>query len=208
MPTSETVAELLERAAAAIKADGQAMRARALEWRSGPAAANLDPDRRGWRYEPCGDPGCQSCPHPIPADPTGERANRRDEPARVAEALDRALAETYRAVGRLVALHGLLMPAQPKRPRTLREIHAAGADVAREGWCRSCWRDEQHMTPITLRPTGEPYYRDRCAWCGEFVAAYGQEPPVAVLRKRHEGRRISEEDIARALQRTRSNKAS
>lgn len=66
----------------------------------------------------------------------------------------------------------------------------SAAQAAADGWCISCFRDDQHLTPIGLRPTGEPYYRDRCRGCGEWRASTGEDPPLEVLRTRHRGGRV------------------
>lgn len=199
MPTPDHVASILRRVADALTADGRVMLQRADDWQAGPRAANLDPDARGWRYEVCGDTECRSCPHPVPADPTGEATTRLDRAALIASQLDRLLRDLDRAAGRLVTLHGVLMPEQPRQARTLKEINAAGADVAAEGWCRSCWRDEQTCAPVETKPDGSWWYRDLCRWCGAFNAEHGQYPPLSLLQKRHRGYRISQADIDRAL---------
>jgi hypothetical protein len=64
------------------------------------------------------------------------------------------------------------------------------AQAAADGWCRSCFRDDQHLEPITTRPDGTPYHRDLCRWCGTWQAEHDQLPPVDILAQRHAGRRI------------------
>jgi hypothetical protein len=73
------------------------------------------------------------------------------------------------------------------------------ADVAAAGWCASCWRNDQQMVPIEKDRHGLRFYRDYCRWCGEFKARQKIEPPVSLLALRHEGRRITEADVTKAL---------
>lgn len=88
---------------------------------------------------------------------------------------------------RLQRLQGI---ANPPTPRTIKNRDLMAAQVAADGYCLSCWRNNQHLTPIETRPNGEPYYRDRCRWCGEYKAAHRDDPPLEYLRLRHAGRRI------------------
>lgn len=72
------------------------------------------------------------------------------------------------------------------------------AQVAVEGWCRSCWRDQQHLEPIAVDRDGQRRYRDLCRRCGEWATAHqNQHPPLAVLRVWHQGRRLSEREYRR-----------
>lgn len=73
------------------------------------------------------------------------------------------------------------------------------AQVATEGWCVSCWRDDRWCEPIAKRPTGEPFYKDRCRFCGQWKAEHGQDPPLVILQKRHAGQRITQADVEKAL---------
>lgn len=79
--------------------------------------------------------------------------------------------------------------------------HMQAAQVAAEGWCVSCWRNDQTCEPIAKRPSGEPYYRDRCRPCGAWKAEHGQDPPLPILKLRHEGRRVTQRDVDAALRR-------
>ena len=71
------------------------------------------------------------------------------------------------------------------------------SDGPGEGWCVSCFRDGGYH-----EPTAEGVYRDRCRWCADFSRAHGQEPPLVILRRRHEGRRITQSEVEQALGRT------
>lgn len=65
--------------------------------------------------------------------------------------------------------------------------HAGRITVAvDEGWCASCVRDGGHLEPVWLGR-----YARFCRWCGEFHAAEGIEPPLPLLKARHQGRRIT-----------------
>lgn len=88
--------------------------------------------------------------------------------------------------------------AVPPKSAVLTNRNLQAAQVAAEGWCVSCWRDELTCEPIALRPTGEPYYKDRCRGCGMWKAEHGQDPPLAILQKRHAGIRVTTRDVEAA----------
>lgn len=116
--------------------------------------------------------------------------------ARYQDELDKLTKRLEADLLRLCRIMDICCP-QPSKQLANRDLLAA--QVAAEGWCVSCWRDDQHLTPITLRPGGQPYYRDRCRACGEWKAEHGQDPPKMILELRHAGRRITTADAAKAL---------
>ncbi len=63
-----------------------------------------------------------------------------------------------------------------------------------EGACRSCWRDNRHFEPVYAG-----VYKDGCRWCSEFLAEYAQLPPRALLVLHHQGRRISQAMVEKAV---------
>jgi hypothetical protein len=63
-----------------------------------------------------------------------------------------------------------------------------------DGWCISCLRDSQY-----LEPTAAGRYAQHCRFCGEWSSAHGQEPPLEILRARHQGKRITTAMADRAL---------
>lgn len=95
-------------------------------------------------------------------------------------------------------------PAELRNRKTDDLDPVTAADVAAAGWCSSCWRNDQQMVPIEKDRHGLRFYRDYCRWCGEFKARQKIEPPVELLRLRHEGRRITEADVAKALKAAKS----
>lgn len=98
---------------------------------------------------------------------------------------------TKRIVADLTRLQVILTDCSRTRADTLgsRDLLAAQAGAA--GWCVSCWRNDQTLTPIDTRPSGQAYYRDLCRFCGQWKAEHGQVPPMAILKMRHDGRRIT-----------------
>lgn len=125
-----------------------------------------------------------------PSDPTGTAALLRDSAAADLAAILRhlgTLAHTADALGRHLAAY------------PVRAAEVAEADGPGGAWCASCWRDDRHHEPVTLSPAGIAYYGGLCRWCGLFRATWGTLPPVAILRDRHQGRRISEAAIRSAL---------
>ncbi len=100
-------------------------------------------------------------------------------------------------------LHDVIQPPHPaalrNRSGDLDPITAA--DAAAAGWCKSCWRNDQQMVPTTP-PEGSgrlKRYRDYCRWCGDFHGQHKIEPPIELLRIRHAGGRISEQDVDKAI---------
>lgn len=71
-------------------------------------------------------------------------------------------------------------------------------------WCASCLTDKGHCEPATRKHRPKDHPADEqpipyCEWCYKFVLAQGIEPPVALLRARHRGERISTDAVKRAL---------
>jgi len=100
---------------------------------------------------------------------------------------------------RLRRIIGICCPS-PTKGLASRDM--LSAQVAADGWCVSCWKDDQNLTPITMTTGGgkpRPRYKDRCRFCGEWKAEHGQDPPVAILQLMHEGRRITTAAIERAM---------
>jgi hypothetical protein len=121
---------------------------------------------------------------------TDDRIDDRREDAAAARYLPELQALTRRLeadLARLVRIAGICNPAAPKNLAT-RDMLVA--QVEADGWCGSCWRDDQHLTPVAERPNGTAYYRGRCRFCGEWKANTREDPPLEVLRPHHEGRRI------------------
>lgn len=77
-------------------------------------------------------------------------------------------------------------------------------DDVGEGWCSSCWRI-RWLSPEHQHPDGRPKHKALCSWCASFKKAQGQLPPESLLRKRRDGRRISDADVARALGKARAS---
>lgn len=80
-------------------------------------------------------------------------------------------------------LRFLLAVAEQRRPRQLKSREITAAQVAADGWCRSCYRVGV-FEPISLRPTGEPYYRDLCRWCGQNRNGL-EQPSIDMVRTHH-----------------------
>jgi hypothetical protein len=168
---------------------GETVWRRLEEWQAGARAANYDPDGPGgWRYAPCGDETCTACPHPIPSDPTGEGVIAADDAAALHGRFVTALAALDAALAEVTNLVGIATPERARRAVK----RPTAADVAADGWCRSCYRDNRH-----LEPAARPRYADLCRFCGDWRAAHdGQDPPRPILEARHRGERITTKLIA------------
>lgn len=178
------------------------------EYAPGPRAQNTDSDSTGGNRWDTDDDGTV---WPIPADPTGEAGTGHD-PTSLLHARYRSLlewlADNADDIDRLL---GQLVPHPPGvtvvgckscgalKPGKARKIDPT--DVVADGWCKSCFRLEGLLEPITTDSAGRPYYRGLCRWCGGFKAEHGIEPPVPLLQLRHRhGRRISVADAERHCQ--------
>src|SRR5690606_39217565 len=82
----------------------------------------------------------------------------------------------------VIRLRFLLAVAELRRPRQLKSREVTAMQAAQDGWCRSCFRVGV-FEPISLRKTGEPYYRDLCRWCGQN--RNGQEQPTMDMVRTH-----------------------
>lgn len=61
------------------------------------------------------------------------------------------------------------------------------AQAEAEGWCGHCFKVAGALVPITLRPSGEPYYRGRCRFDGAWP---GGDPPADVVKARLAGKAV------------------
>jgi hypothetical protein len=86
----------------------------------------------------------------------------------------------------VLAEMGWLMD-QAKREHLSLDKHRTPAQVEADGWCGSHWKSIGELVPVSLRPTGEPYYRGRCLFCGRWP---GGDPPVDVLKARESGKAV------------------
>lgn len=190
----------------------EAALAAARDYQPGQAAARLEPSR-GRRVEPIHYHDGTTELVDVPGhDPTGEAAIANDPTIDMPDRWLGALDDLDRATARVRRLVDVLLPPQPgtqlvqcetcgaptHRPRK-RDRRATELDVAIEGWCRSCYRDDQRLVPIDTDRRGSRHYNDVCSWCGRFRVAHRQLPPVAVIRYRHVHGRVPTSVVAQAL---------
>jgi len=128
-------------------------------------------------------------------DPTGDAATSPDPAAAAARKIDGTLVQLAALARVLVVEITAWAP-----PSNEMQHPDPSATTAPDGWCASCWRDDHAHQPITVRGvTSIPYYAGVCQWCGDFRARYKSLPPLAILRLRHQGRRITETVIEQHL---------
>lgn len=60
------------------------------------------------------------------------------------------------------------------------------AQAEAEGWCGNHWKIGEQV-PVSLRPSGEPYYRGRCRACGSWPDG---DPPLEVLKTWRDGKTL------------------
>lgn len=70
---------------------------------------------------------------------------------------------------------------------------------APKDWCTSCYRDNQHHEPVSIKRDGTAYYDGLCRWCGDFLKAHSVLPTRALLEHRHTGRRVTEKMVEAAI---------
>jgi hypothetical protein len=147
----------------------------------GPRAANLDPSRRGWRYDK--DTG-----EPIRSDdPTGEAA-AEPELADVHVEYMTLLIDAVRSATKL----GVFVD----RHRPDRTVPLPDDDSA-EQWCGNC---------LAHGICNPPYRGEtRCRDCRDFYLTYKPlERPEALIRARHEGRKVTKQMADAAVREARS----
>lgn len=174
-----------------------------LDYQPGPRAANTDPGG-GNRWETDETSGEVQ---PVPNDATGETATSHD-PTSLTHARYRALLGWLQDnADDLRNLLSTLLPPQPNTkvvncdgcgaPKPVDAHKPQDLDaLAAAGWCRSCFRVDGHLERITTDRNGARRYASLCRWCGDFRAGHGAlEPPLAILRARLQGRRITPADV-------------
>lgn len=68
----------------------------------------------------------------------------------------------------------------PDKPRPLRPGDMTTAQLIADGWCPSCFRDNDHLAPLA-----EGRYSDRCRPCGETRGRERRDPTLEELRIMH-----------------------
>jgi hypothetical protein len=152
---------------------------------AGLKAANLDPGRRGWRYEEDHD----GVVWPIPiGDSTGEAAIE-SESADPHDEYMRTLVEAAQLAARVIDDVSALRP--DRRPEVPGESDA-------DEFCR------HHMDTIGV---WEQRHRgDECRVCYDFRRQWQMLPPEPLLRARHEGRRWTDRMVAEAVRHERARR--
>jgi hypothetical protein len=130
---------------------------------------------------------------------TDERHDDRKEDAAAGRYHSELSALTRRLDADMARLERIMAICCPEDNRSLRNKDLMAAQVAADGWCTSCWRDDQYLVPIALQKSGVPFYRDLCRACGEWKAEHRQLPPLSILVLRHAGRRVTTADVDKAL---------
>lgn len=167
-----------ERVSRRLQGEGQSAGQHFYEWeREGKIPRSVPPCLL------CDGAGCEDC-HGTGNAPTG--GNGSDPLARQASLLrgrwQKALA---RYASACQEIESLLDQAKV----TAREVdkQRSAVQVEADGWCGACWKATGEFVPIALRPTGEPFYRGRCRFCGSWP---GGDPPKDVLEQRHAGKTV------------------
>lgn len=157
-----------------LDAHGQTMLTLTHDWTTGPKAANTNPDTGGNHWETDEDGNVW----PIPNDPTGEAVlNAR---ADFHHELQRRLHRWHQDSLWLRDAAHVLAPIVP--PSTM--------NTPSDLWC------DRHLR-IGLC---EPRHRGTlCRYCSDFHALWRTVPPISILRDRHLGKRITENQVKTAI---------
>lgn len=116
---------------------------------------------------------------------SGTRLEDQREDRRTAGLRRRWLAVRTRLPAILAEAEWLLNEAQTQKARqSVNDKHRTPAQVEADGWCGSHWARIGELVPISLRPSGEPYYKGRCRACGAWP---GGDPPAEVLETWRKG---------------------
>lgn len=100
----------------------------------------------------------------------------------------------------VATLTGLILDTVPRAPDKARD----GELDENEGWCKSCYRIGM-FTPEHCHADGRVKHKALCSWCASFRTENGVLPPEALLRKRRDGKKITEADVAEALGRKKAS---
>lgn len=174
-------------AAGLTQGHGVAALERAHAWLGNVKGASYE-GGSGWRY----DQGDDNDPAAIPNDPTGEAGTNKTAPDQLAHfRLNAAIGALNTAALNVTKLLASIAPTNPARTD----------EGPGEGWCESCYRLHRYLEPVAIHKDGSAKYSKPplCSWCGSFKRAEKQLPPLVLVRKHLEGKRISEEDKEKAL---------
>jgi len=189
------------------------------------AAREFAPGQQAARLEPAGGRRTEEIVWPegetervdLPQDPAGELAIAGDPTLHLAGDYLELMRQADEVARRLKHTVDGLLPPQPGTltaacgecgtPRLVTKRgneKRTSADLALEGWCRSCYRDGQRHEPITTDRRGNRYYRDVCKWCGGFKAKHGIDPPLELLEYRHRYGRLPTRELDRVMAKAKS----
>lgn len=186
------IAARLRKAADLLDESGTTAWETTSAWARGAGIASYDPETGGnrWWEDEHGNV------YPVPTDPTGDRALTVEEVNGLHDLYRRHLDQALNLADRLVSD---VETATPRTPRQVADRDRLAAQVGSEGWCSSCYRNAGRLEPQAMHPNGNTRYQGECRWCHDFKHEHGRYPTLQLLEKRHSGRSITADDIARAL---------
>jgi hypothetical protein len=140
-------------------------------------------DGFGW----VGDEKCEQCGGTGDGGGFGNRDPKDSKQDREASRLSSEWTSIRVQLEHLLKRAAWLMDQAKAEHRQL-DKHRTPAQVEADGWCGAHWHAVKALVPITLRSSGEPYYKGRCRFCGSWP---GGDPPADVLRTRQAQRAAS-----------------
>lgn len=168
---------LLQQVGRRVEDEGQAASQHFYEWER---EAKIPPTPPACPV--CDGAGCRDCNGTGDARPASDGALKQRQEA---EAASRLRDEWRKVRVQIEALANradwLLDQARVLATGGL-DKHRTPAQVEADGWCGNCWARGGFLVPISLRPTGEPYYKGRCRPCGQWP---GGNPPKEVVEARN-----------------------
>lgn len=130
------------------------------------------------------------------SDPTGELATggaAGDPVRRAQDELEQALAQAAGALLRAQAIVRTWRPPAGRWRDSLTDQASAALANSNDPWCQSCLRVNRFVPP---RTEGSRL----CRWCSDMARTCGRElPPLQLVERHAQGRRITDADIRRAL---------
>lgn len=130
------------------------------------------------------------------SDPTGELATggAAGDPVRQAyDELETALAQAAAALLRAQTVVRAWRPPAGQWRDSLTDQATAALANSNDPWCQSCLRVARFVPPRTQGSR-------LCRWCGDMARACERDvPPLQLVERHAQGRRITDADVRRAL---------
>lgn len=173
------IGRLGEQASRRLQGEGRAAAQHFYEWERESKIAVVSPPP----CQVCDGDGCETCNGTGNAPTTRTGTDQMDREASLLRG------RWVKALARYAAACGEIENLLDQAKVIVRETdkQRSAVQVEADGWCGSCWKATGEFVPIALRPSGEPFYRGRCRFCGSWPEG---DPPKHVLETKRKGSTI------------------